>query len=71
MGKSSKLALEEQEKQSLEKKEPKVTKQLIVGLAPEFREQLVAYLETRPYGEVANLVTPLKQTKPFEITING
>lgn len=49
--------------------EPKVYK--IVGIAPEFRDQIVNYLETRPYKEVNYIVTNLREAQVLSVTQNG
>ncbi|HYG02037.1 MAG TPA: hypothetical protein VD927_06295 [Chryseosolibacter sp.] len=60
------------EKEEVRPEKALAKKETIVAFKPEFKDALIAYLESRPeFKEVATLVADLKQAKPFEITING
>lgn len=71
MGKTKELALVEQEGKTVFKKNTNSQTRQFILVSPEWRDKLVAYLETRPMSEAAELYTAFKNAKPAEITINN
>lgn len=47
---------------------PVVKEEEAILIAPEFRDKLVEYLNTRPAGEVINFVNSLSQASPHKIS---
>lgn len=74
MGKTRKLAEDQQEKESadaknnLEPSNPNATRKIkMKGLTDEVYTQLVNYLETRTYGEVKGLLASLSQAPVLDV----
>jgi hypothetical protein len=76
MGKTKDLALEEQERQSIDPKQnlevtkpaPKVAK--MIAISTVLHQQIIDYLEEKPYGEVKDIINSLSQAHVIDVTFN-